>query len=255
MRFRKKGLGSESIIVILSITFFLIYGCGKQKEPASSSQPTNQPESSMEQKEFIQFPDLGVLEVKAQAIEEQLPSLVIRDASKKKLLKIEMGNTYSDTVSFQHSAGIEFKVFHIIGLPDPLLMVIALGPGGSDNLWEMTLIGVVSGQIIRIWKQSKKLFNAGGLFVGDLGKGRGIGIAQWDWRSSECHSCEPDEYRIKLYLWNKENAQFVVGPEFTFKKNRFDEIEKLGLSFPDQRGNFKRLQEKLGGGTIGDVVK
>jgi hypothetical protein len=129
----------------------------------------------MSQAEYVKFPELGVLGVGVQAIEGQLPKLIIRNSAKTIVFQIEMGHTDDPhPENFEHLATIKFKVLHIPGLPDPLLMVVAAGPGGSDSLWEMTLIGVVSGKIRPLWKQTKGISNAGGFFVGDLGKGRGV---------------------------------------------------------------------------------
>jgi hypothetical protein len=219
---------------ILCYFIFSIFFLGIWMETDSQAQ--------MMQQELIKFPVLGVLEVKAQTIEGQLPSLIIRDASKKEQMRIEMGYTLDpDPTSFKHSAGIEFKVFHISGLPDPLLIVIATGPGGSDTAWEVILIGVVSGKIQRLWTTG--LGNAGGVFIGDLGRKRGIGIAQWAWRGGECHACPPDEYSLQLYIWNKERLRFDIGQHFTIKRDKFETIEKVGLRFRDLRRDFNRLTD------------
>jgi hypothetical protein len=234
---------SKIIVVILGILFFLMCGCGEQKGPPSQAQPLGHPESS-EQKEFIQFPGLGVLEVWAQAIDEQLPTLVIRDAAKKVLQQIEMGHSTAPYVdSFKDGAGIGFKVFHISGLPSPLLMVATAGSGGSDHPWEVALIGVVSGKIKVLWKQTERLLIEGGIFVGDLGKDRGLGITQWSLSGYPLHSAGTPVFNIWFYLWNKEKSQFDVGPHFTIKNYTFEKIKKQGFRFPDLRHNFKRLED------------
>ncbi|MCJ7545778.1 MAG: hypothetical protein MUP30_02955 [Deltaproteobacteria bacterium] len=230
-------LGGKVVVVLLGIIFFLIYGCGEQKGPASPPKSSSQPESS-EQQESIQFPGLGVLEVKAQAIREQLPTVVIRNAAKKVLLQLEMGQT--DTDSYTFHSWIEFQVRHITGLPDPLLMVVAAGSGGSAGRLEVALISVVSGELKLLWNQAA-YGDRGGFFVGDLGKTRGIGIAQWYSSSSECHGCPSDKYFIEFHLWNKEKAQFDVGPTFTIEKEKFDTRDELGLNFPDQIEDFDQL--------------
>src|SRR4030042_1006979 len=200
----------------------------------------------MFQQESVKFPRLGVLEVTVQAVEEELPKLVISNAAKKVLLQLEMG--YPDEQggsddSFRYGAGIEFQVRHIPGLPDPLLMVVTAGSGGSAGRLDVALIGVVSGALKLLWKEGA--YDPGGFFVGDLGKKRGVGIAQWYWSSSECRACPADEYFVELYLWNREKAQFDVGPQFTFEKKRFNSVKKLGLDFPDQIGDFERIWNRF----------
>jgi hypothetical protein len=193
----------------------------------------------MDQSAFVEFPKLGVLEIGVRAVDKQLPKLIIRNAAKTVLFQVEMGHSYTDPGNFLYGAATEFKVYHISGLPDPLLMVVALGPGGSDNRWEMMLIGVVSGKIQRLWR-SKPLRNAGGFFVGDLGKGRGLGFAQWDW--SPWQNPDTARYAIQFYRWNNEEKKFDVGQLFIITKDEdFETLGDRGLEFPDQKDDFKRI--------------
>ena len=193
----------------------------------------------MDQSAFVEFPELGVLEIGVRAVDKHLPKLMIRDAAKKVLFQVEMGHSYDpDPGNFLYSAAIEFKVYHIPGLPDPLLMVLALGPGGSDNRWEMMLIGVVSGKIQRLWR-TKPFSNAGGFFVGDLGKGRGVGIAEWDWSPWQFSTTT---YSIQLSRWNERKKRFDVGHLSIITKDEdFETLDDRGLEFLDQKDDFKRI--------------
>jgi hypothetical protein len=218
------------------ITIFLLSCTPKPSTTKSKWQ-------GMDQSAFVEFPELGVLEIGVRAVNKQLPKLIIRNTAKKILFQVEMGHSYSDPGNFLYSAGIEFKVSHIPGLPDPLLMVLAVGSGGSANRWEMMLIGVVSGRIQRLWR-TKPFSDAGGFFVGDLGKGRGLGIAEWDWSPWQFSTTK---YSIQLYRWNKGKAQFDLGPHFILKDDEIDNLGKLGLEFPDQKGDFKHIEDKWWG--------
>jgi hypothetical protein len=240
----RSGLFVKAVVVVLGIVFFLIYGCGEQKEPTNKTQPSSPYESS-EQNEFIQFPGLGVLEVKAQAVEGQVPTVAIRDVDEKVLLQIKMeGKAYGDSEIFTHRVGIQFKVLHIPGLPDPLIMVMAVETWGSDAGWETAIIGVVSGKIKCLWQQTEPLNYDGGIFVGDLGQDIGAGIAQWNfiWGSGEAH-VDQHNYRLQLYLWNKEKSQFDVGPHYiTKEKGGPSRVPAdFGFNFRDQREDFDRL--------------
>jgi hypothetical protein len=223
--------------LVFIILWLIFLGCSEKPSQENTEKYSLR---KMEQLEFITFPDFGVLEIKAQAIEEQLPKLIIRDAAKKILFQLEMG--HSDPENYKAKSRIEFQVRHIPVLPDPLLMVVASGSGGSYARFEVALIGIVSGKLKLLWE--KFAYDRGGFFVGDLGKNRGIGIAQWFWSSSECQGCEPDTYSIELYLWNGKKAQFDVGPKFIIEEKKFDDIKKLELDFPSQIEDFKRLHYK-----------
>jgi hypothetical protein len=232
MKTMSKTRLSSCFFVIIIFLFFL--SC---TEKSSQEKKEKYLQGKMEQKESVTFPELGALQIRAQAIEGQLPRLVISDTREKPLFQLEMG--HSDPDAYKVHSGIEFQVRHIPGFPDPLVMVAAAGAGGSAARLEMALIGAISGEFKVLW--NKAAYSDGGFFVGDLGRKRGVGIAQWLWKSSECHACEPDIYYVKLYLWNKEKAEFDVGPKFIINKDRFDDIKKLELDFPSQIEDFKRL--------------
>jgi hypothetical protein len=93
----------------------------------------------------------------------------------------------------------------------PLLHVVARYPGGSGELFRHHLI------ILDPLTDSQELAprdlahtNMGGFFVGDLGEGRGPGIALWDAEWNEGAHYDPHPARMFIYRWNDHG---FVGPE------------------------------------------
>ena len=77
--------------------------------------------------------------------------------------------------------------------------------------------------------------NMDGIFVGDLGRGRGPGLVAWnaDWNGDAHYA--PHRYQIVTYRWR--DGRFV-GPELRTTKRRYDPspgtvASRLGFGFRD----------------------
>jgi hypothetical protein len=93
----------------------------------------------------------------------------------------------------------------------PLLHVVARYPGGSGELFRHHLI------VLDPLSDPQELAprdlahtNMGGFFVGDLGEGRGPGIAIWDAEWNEGAHYDPHPARMFIYRWSDRGFH---GPE------------------------------------------
>jgi hypothetical protein len=78
--------------------------------------------------------------------------------------------------------------------------------------------------------------NMDGIFVGNLGQGRGPGLVMWNaqWKDGEAHYT-PHQYEVVSYRWR--NGRFV-GPDVKTTKRKYDPdpdavARRLGFSFRD----------------------
>ena len=89
------------------------------------------------------------------------------------------------------------------------------------------------------------MWSEDGLFIGDLGSGRGEGIATWEFLGDDCHAC-PSRYAVHFFLWDAVAAEFPTKPSMTIRTTeRFRDgvsaIRSLRLPFGDIRKQFKLL--------------
>lgn len=101
------------------------------------------------------------------------------------------------------SSHTRFKIISTKQFSGPLIVAIAMAPGGSDCAWEMSVAAAVNGKLEELTYEHLETSDEGGFFVGDLGNRVGFGVAQWDfvWGEDEAH-VSPHQYEIKIYKWN-----------------------------------------------------
>ncbi len=199
------------------------------------------------QEETVAFRGLGRVKITAyEPVEESKPltigghpGLVFTDAATGR----ELADIWFSWEGHATNVQVRFKVLHLEGLPDPLVVGVALTPGGSDSSWEAIPVGPVNGELRNLAQEMLTTGNQGGFFFGDLGKGIGPGAAAWEfiWDfESETHYQE-HQYEMKLYRWNPKNLRFEW-----YKVLRTDELvypareapRSLGFSFDDVRKKF-----------------
>jgi hypothetical protein len=123
--------------------------------------------------------------------------------------------------------------------PQPFLFMTAFEPGGSGCHYDHLIIPYggemsVEDGVQPLAPMSLGHSNMDGIFVGDLGRGRGPGLVAWGAEDDDAHY-SPHQYQIVVYRWR--DGRFV-GPKVTFTKRRYDPApdavaSRLGFGFRD----------------------
>jgi hypothetical protein len=203
------------------------------KVEAQDAKPTR-----VGQQEVVTFPGVGRVRVTAYETEGSETRLVFQQIdSGKELININMSNE-----SFNPS--LRFRVMHVKGLPDPLVVGVSVSPGGSDSGWEAAAFGAVGGELRHLTRNEDfQSGDKGGFYFGDLGGGRGLGAAVWDfvWDFDYESHLDSHQYEIKLYKWNRVNARFEWERVFR-TQGKFDSykpaLRSVGLRFGDVRAGI-----------------
>ncbi|MDQ3919502.1 MAG: hypothetical protein M3348_13605 [Acidobacteriota bacterium] len=196
------------------------------------------------QRETLLMPGVGRVRVTAFETDGQGARLVFENAdSGKQLLSVTMVNdALRPLLRFNR-----FKAMHFKGLPDPVVVGLAVEPGGSDAAYELRAVAAVGGELKELTRaETFTTEEEGGFYIGDLGHGLGIGLAVWDfvWDEDESH-VSPHRYEIKLYKWNEERTRFEWARVLR-TPGKFDSGEKavrsVGLHFKDLRGSIPEFK-------------
>jgi len=198
--------------------------------------------SKISQEEVIRFPQIGAVRVSAHEGRE-LELTFVDAKSGKQILTSSLGDYHwyrsDDPADADWTPKLRFKVISIKGLPDPLVIGIAMDPGVSDSAWEAVAIGVVNGELERLNFETLEASNEGGFFFGDLGHGLGLGAAQWDfvWGEDECHP-PPHKYEMKLYKWNGRRFEWE---KVIRTRRQYNSPQKALLAYGFHFGNVRDL--------------
>lgn len=223
-----------------------------QTTPAQTHTPVteaaNVEPARIAQQEVVRMPGVGRVTVTAYE-DEEATRLVFDDAATgKELAAVKMASD-----SFKPK--LRFRVLHVKGLPDPLVVGLAVSPGGSDSGWEAVAFGAVGGELRDVTGfEGLQTGDRGGFHFGDLGGGIGPGVAVWSdvWDTEYEGHPSPHRYEVKLYSWNKVNKRFEWHKVFR-TRGKFDTgddaLRSAGLRFRDvRRGvrDFSYLAEEYG---------
>lgn len=118
---------------------------------------------------------------------------------------------------------------------ESVLLATAVRPGASESGYVQLVLGY-GRSLCDLSPIPLDNGDTGGLYVGDLGSGRGPGLARWDgiWGQSEAHY-SPHHFEVTLYRWRGgrlvRNAHYVT-------RNRLDSdpdraARALGFRFRD----------------------
>lgn len=131
----------------------------------------------------------------------------------------------------------------------PFLFVTTLKPGGSGCGYDHLILaygGEMSAEdgVQPLAPMSLGHDNMDGIFVGDLGRGRGPGLVVWSAQSGDSWHYAPHQYQIVSYRWR--NGRFV-GPKVRTTRRKYDPAPNavashLGFHFRDMT-----QQERFGG--------
>ena len=166
------------------------------------------------QKLVTSFPGLGMVWVRAVENYGERMRIEVLSVETDALLY-----SFEDPTDERPGAGsisnpfLRFRILRIEGLPQPLIFAVTVTPGGSGHGFYAMLIGEVGGRLKVLTEEPLGTSNQGGIYVGDLGAGRGFGAAVWEttWDyDSECHYC-PHRYEVALYPFDSRRKRFVKG--------------------------------------------
>lgn len=152
---------------------------------------------------------------------------------------------------------LRFKSFNIKGLPQPLLIAMAVSPGGSDEACEVKLIAEKNGKIDLLNSEPIIISIQDGIFVGYINPKYGYGMITWDFQWDAAHY-DPHKYKIKIYSWNNKNLEFKLQKEFITKRkfnNGSSALKHYGLPYRNVRDEIITIDEDISTLGIEDALK
>lgn len=224
-----------------------------QTIPAQTPTPVTEaanvePVRGVAQQEVVRMPGVGRVTVTAYEGEDDTRLVFDDAATGKELAAVKMA-------SDSYKPKLRFRVLHVKGLPDPLVVGLAASPGGSGSGWEAVAFGAVGGELRDVTgSELLQTGDRGGFHFGDLGGGIGPGAAVWTavWDVEYEGHPSPHRYEVKLYSWSRVNKRFEWHKVFR-TRGKFDTgdeaIRSAGLRFRDvRRGvrDFGYLEEEYG---------
>lgn len=175
----------------------------------------------VKQEESVTFARLGRVRVRAVEMPRARPRLEFAsEATGRRLLTLPVGTTDPRAYRIEPyetpmNPFVRFAVVNTEGMTGPVVVAVAVKPGGTDHGFETSVIGEVGGRLKLLTTAPLTNSIQGGVFVGDLGAGRGPGLAAWN------------------YVWGDDEAHYAA--------HRYDVTL---LRFDARRGVFRRVSRQ-----------
>lgn len=204
------------------------------QNPPVEAAATDAQTPSVGQRETVAMPGVGRVRITAFETPKDTRLVFENADSDKELLSFTMADDSLDP-------RLRFKAMHFKGLPDPVIVAVAVSPGGSGATYELTAIASMGDELKELTRNDTfTTSEGGGFYFGDLGRGLGLGLAVWDYvwdYDYEAHH-SPHQYEIKFYKWNEGAGRFEWNRVFR-TKGKFDSdgaaLHSVGLHFRDVR--------------------
>jgi hypothetical protein len=164
---------------------------------------------------WITFPKAGQVHVRAVENYGEQMRLEFLDIEKDTVLHSFPAPTdeQPDATATYGNPFLRFRVLRVEGLPQPLVLAVAVTPGVSGHGFSASLIGEVGGRLKVLNKKPLETDNQSGIHVGDLGGGRGMGVAVWTyiWDTGCEGHYSAHQYRVERYPFDARRGRFVGG--------------------------------------------
>jgi hypothetical protein len=160
----------------------------------------------------LESPTYEVLDVCAIEEYDRFPRIeIFADALRTRIFSLEVGHSsplhFQPQPDFWYSNGfLRFAILHIPQFPDPLIVVIGVGPGATDVGFESYVIAEINGQFTVLNSEPSVSSLQGGLYIGYLNDEFGYGIASWNRMLEGEANFMPHRYTIHIFSWNEQAA-------------------------------------------------
>jgi hypothetical protein len=208
-------------------------------------QPTPTPDKTprISQQEIVNFPGIGRVRISAVETFAESLHLEFRDADTGKLLDSEYFFGEEAEEDNVESPYLRFRVLHVKGLPDPLVVGMSARPAADHDDWKSIAVGAVNGSFRELTSEQLEGTDQGGFYYGNLGHGRGLGTVSWEFVYGNEGHPDPHQYELKVYKWNPKTTSFEWY-QVLRTRGKFSDGEKavrslgfnvrdMGLGYPD----------------------
>jgi hypothetical protein len=165
-----------------------------------------QPEAPAAVKHSIAtFPEVGTVAIEAQFTRElpwnvpstviKPPTLVFRSSAGRELKSIQFGAEDDDFTE------INFVVINLNKIATPLVVAVAVRPGGSDHLFQSAIMGSVDGEIRDLLPDHPTTNIQGAFCLGKFGKHLrpGVVVLNFIWENGAHYGAH--RYQCTFYEW------------------------------------------------------
>lgn len=154
----------------------------------------------------VDLPELGRIRVEGHIVPDHVPRIRLITVNGTSLLGFTLGEAGPPEADSPLAPRVAAMLRTLPGVEGPLIVVAAASPHGTAIMYEVAIVGVVSGKL-QLLHAPWTVTDMGGVYVGNLGPGNGVGVAAWDFVWDNCHICS-HHYDVRIYPWDGSGKRF-----------------------------------------------
>jgi hypothetical protein len=183
------------------------------------------------QSEDVELRGIGHVKISAEEPDEGWLNLRFTDVNSGRVLATVFADKSDD--SFHRAAlswpEIRFRVLHVAGFPDLLILGVAKAGGASDCGYQTIPIGVVHGKIRNLSPKMLYFATQGGIYLGKT-KDSQPELALWYVQSiNDVEHYGPHKYRFEFFRWNPKTG--LLETRYVKTSRRYDSEREAAASF------------------------
>jgi hypothetical protein len=167
--------------------------------------------------ERVHFPNSGNATVTAIAKQGGLPHLIFRSPNGTQVLlksSVGSGPEWESSIDKANPNWVDEKVRFIVlhrpGLPDPLVVALAMSPGGSDCRYHLALFGEVQGNVAPLTPDLPDHLTRGGDLLAKNAKGNWtLTVYSERYQTNDIHVNGPSRMAVFSYAYDKSLGKFI----------------------------------------------
>lgn len=200
---------------------------------------------------IIHFPVHGAVRVKSIEQIGKFPKIVFSDVKSGRILfqssTRDRDGWLKPTDDEFTQPFLRFREVRSPGFRTPLVMAVAVRPGGSDDAFYLTVFGEVNGKISRLVTPPIYTNVQGGFYLGYLNRRLGYGLVSWCfvWDESEIHY---DSHHYSMEVYSLQDGKFrkvisSVSKRKYHPPNAYRALRELGINARDLRRTLPIMKE------------
>jgi hypothetical protein len=225
----------------------------EKPEPSVETKQAIRHDPTVVQSAIVHFPQHGAVRVESIEQVGEFPKIVIADVKDHAVLYHNVitdpdGSLKPRDDEFAQPC-LRFREIISPGFPSPLIMAVAVTPGGSDTGSYLAIFGETNGKFERLTNNLIGTAIQGGFYLGFLNRKFGYGLISWcfDWNfdASEGHY-DYHHYLMEIYLLRNGRFRKVFS---SMSRRRYlpeqssRPLHELGIKVKDLRKTMPKVKE------------
>jgi hypothetical protein len=180
------------------------------------------------QTEDVELHGIGHVRIAVEEPENGWLKMQFTDLATNRTLTTIFSDTSDDSFRANSLSSMRFRLIHVAGFPDPMILGVVMGTGASDCGYQIIPIGIVRGTIRNLSPQILYFATQGGIYLGKIAGSPGLSV----WYVQSANDPEhygSHRYRFQFFRWNPKTG--LLESVYVKISRRYDSEREAAESF------------------------